>query len=123
MQCDATATIAVVVVVFSLFAKKNYKKSLFSAFKFSWQEFEILYHHSDTITFFFHFQTDEKKKKKIPKMSCVCRRGPSLTDLLKTPHGSLAIHMAHTQCAHFERPLFVRAACLYVRACVCIPFV
>lgn len=69
MLCDATATIVVVVVVFSFIVicqKKLQKKfifSLFSDFKFSWQEFEILYHHSDTISFFFHFQTDEKKKE------------------------------------------------------------
>lgn len=56
-------------------------------------------------------------------MSCVCRRGPSLTDLLKTPHSSLAIHMAHTQCAHFERPLFVRAcACTCVLVCAFLSF-
>lgn len=61
-------------------------------------------------------QMKKKKKKKIPKMSCVCRRGPSLTDLLKTPHSSLAIHMAHTQCAHFERPLFCACACACVHS-------
>lgn len=47
---------------------------------------------------FSHFQTDENKRrrgeKKVPKMSCVSQLAPSLTDLLKTPHSSLAIHMA-----------------------------
>lgn len=43
---------------------KKFIFSLFSDFKFSWQEFETLYRHSDTITFFFHFQTDEKKNSR-----------------------------------------------------------
>lgn len=63
----------------------------------------------------FSFISKQMKKKRIPKMSYICRQGPSLTDLLKTPHSSLAMHMAHTQCAHFERPLFVRA-CLCVHS-------
>lgn len=69
---------------------------------------------SNTISVFLsRFKTDQNKWEggKIPKMRCACGRGASLTDLLKTPHSSLPLHMART-----PHVLTGCARCLCVRS-------
>lgn len=53
-------------------------------------------------------------------MSCICRRGPSLTDLRDSSQLTSHTYGTHSQWFHLERPpLFVLArACTCARACV-----